>query len=191
MILCVIIFVSASSPARLKMNYLVPSRHTVINSTVGHAVHLTSSGKWPEKSFFVKWVNCKLISLSLHLDKTKINPARRIAFDSLNNFRPGRISHAILSLMQRVSVWKRLYLIYAFFIVRKIIVHWVTFFFYCIVIPTSVLVPEIQLTKPIAIYIPATITLLNAVCTPRYQKTGHRNIKFHFYAFVNFIIFIP
>ncbi|KAH9734982.1 glucomannan 4-beta-mannosyltransferase 9 [Citrus sinensis] len=70
-------------------------------------------------------------------------------------------------LCERVSVWKRLYLIYAFFIVRKIIAHWVTFFFYCIVIPTSVLVPEIQLTKPIAIYIPATITLLNAVCTPR------------------------
>lgn len=73
------------------------------------------------------------------------------------------------------------YLIYAFFIVRKIIAHWVTFFFYCIVIPTSVLVPEFQLTKPIAIYIPATITLLNAVCTPRYQKIAHRNIKFHFY----------
>ncbi|KAL5807357.1 hypothetical protein ACOSQ4_030090 [Xanthoceras sorbifolium] len=69
--------------------------------------------------------------------------------------------------MQRVTIWKRLHLIYEFFIVRKIIAHWVTFFFYCIVIPASVLVPEIQLTKPIAIYIPATITLLNAVCTPR------------------------
>ncbi|KAF3441825.1 hypothetical protein FNV43_RR15740 [Rhamnella rubrinervis] len=45
--------------------------------------------------------------------------------------------------------------------------HWVTFFFYCIIIPASVLVPELQLTKPIAIYIPATITILNAVCTPR------------------------
>ncbi|KAJ0027795.1 hypothetical protein Pint_35696 [Pistacia integerrima] len=70
-------------------------------------------------------------------------------------------------LCERVTIWKRLHLIYAFFIVRKIITHWVTFFFYCIVIPASVLVPEIQLTKPIAIYIPATITLLNAVCTPR------------------------
>ncbi|XWS66840.1 hypothetical protein CRYUN_Cryun05aG0235600 [Craigia yunnanensis] len=50
---------------------------------------------------------------------------------------------------------------------RMIIAHWVTFFFYCIVIPTTVLVPEVHLTKPIAIYIPATITILNAVCTPR------------------------
>ncbi|KAJ4846354.1 hypothetical protein Tsubulata_027748 [Turnera subulata] len=68
---------------------------------------------------------------------------------------------------ERVSIFKRIHLIYAFFFVRKIIAHWLTFFFYCIVIPTSILVPEIKLTKPIAIYIPATITILNAVCTPR------------------------
>ncbi|CAK7343156.1 unnamed protein product [Dovyalis caffra] len=68
---------------------------------------------------------------------------------------------------ERVSIFKRIHVIYAFFFVRKIVAHWVTFFFYCIVIPTSVLVPEIKLTKPIAIYIPATITILNAVCTPR------------------------
>ncbi|KAJ6993337.1 hypothetical protein NC653_016460 [Populus alba x Populus x berolinensis] len=42
---------------------------------------------------------------------------------------------------------------------RKIIAPWVTFFFYCVVIPASVMVPEIKLTKPIAI--------LNAACTPR------------------------
>ncbi|KAK6290245.1 hypothetical protein POUND7_001786 [Theobroma cacao] len=35
------------------------------------------------------------------------------------------------------------------------------------VIPTTVLVPEVHLTKPIAIYIAATISILNAVCTPR------------------------
>ncbi|OWM82434.1 hypothetical protein CDL15_Pgr002008 [Punica granatum] len=68
---------------------------------------------------------------------------------------------------ERVSIWKRFHVIYAFFFVRKIVAHWVTFFFYCIVIPASVLVPEIKLTKPVAIYIPAIITLLNAVCTPR------------------------
>ncbi|KAF7149263.1 hypothetical protein RHSIM_Rhsim03G0091800 [Rhododendron simsii] len=31
----------------------------------------------------------------------------------------------------------------------------------------SVLVPEVHLPKPIAIYIPATITILNVLCTPR------------------------
>ncbi|KAL5742988.1 hypothetical protein ACOSP7_029720 [Xanthoceras sorbifolium] len=88
----------------------------------------------------------------------------RWSFGPSNLFR--KMTKEII-LCERVTIWKRLHLIYEFFIVRKIIAHWVTFFFYCIVIPASVLVPEIQLTKPIAIYIPATITLLNAVCTPR------------------------
>jgi beta-mannan synthase len=66
-----------------------------------------------------------------------------------------------------VPLLKRLHLIYAFFFVRKIVAHWVTFFFYCIVIPACVIVPEVNLKKQIAIYIPATITILNAVSTPR------------------------
>ena len=73
-------------------------------------------------------------------------------------------------LCERVSIWKRVHLIYAFFFVRKIVAHWVTFFFYCIVIPCSVVVSEVKLVKPIAVYIPAMITILNAVCTPRCQK---------------------
>ncbi|KAH7855010.1 hypothetical protein Vadar_020231 [Vaccinium darrowii] len=68
---------------------------------------------------------------------------------------------------ERVSIWKKFHVIYAFFFVRKIVAHWVTFFFYCIIIPISVLVPEVHLPKPIAIYIPVTITILNAACTPR------------------------
>ncbi|XP_045798723.1 glucomannan 4-beta-mannosyltransferase 1 [Trifolium pratense] len=68
---------------------------------------------------------------------------------------------------KRVSLLKRLHLIYAFFFVRKVVAHWVTFFFYCIVIPACVIVPEVHLKKQIAIYIPATITILNAISTPR------------------------
>ncbi|KAK9079377.1 hypothetical protein SSX86_001048 [Deinandra increscens subsp. villosa] len=69
--------------------------------------------------------------------------------------------------LHRVSVWKKFHVLYAFFFVRKIIAHWVTFFFYCIVIPISIMVPEVHLPKPIAIYIPATITILNSSCTLR------------------------
>ncbi|MCD7468275.1 hypothetical protein HAX54_006296 [Datura stramonium] len=74
-------------------------------------------------------------------------------------------------LCERVSVWKKFHLIYGFFFVRKIIAHWVTFFFYCVVIPATILVPEVHLTKPLAIYLPATITILNAACTPRYVNS--------------------
>ncbi|OEL17093.1 Mannan synthase 1 [Dichanthelium oligosanthes] len=40
----------------------------------------------------------------------------------------------------RVSPWKKLHLLYAFFFVRKVVAHLVTFLFYCIVIPACVLV---------------------------------------------------
>ncbi|KAL7170227.1 hypothetical protein ACSBR2_035150 [Camellia fascicularis] len=73
----------------------------------------------------------------------------------------------LLGDLARVSIWKKCHVIYAFFFVRKIVARWVTFFFYCVIMPASVLVPEVHLPKPIAIYIPATITILNALCTPR------------------------
>ncbi|EPS65139.1 hypothetical protein M569_09640, partial [Genlisea aurea] len=41
------------------------------------------------------------------------------------------------------------------------------FFFYCIVLPATVLVPEVQVPKWAAIYIPSIITILNGVATPR------------------------
>ncbi|KAK6152371.1 hypothetical protein DH2020_015006 [Rehmannia glutinosa] len=69
--------------------------------------------------------------------------------------------------LARVSIWKKWHVIYAFFFVRKIIAHWVTFFFYCIIIPATILVPEVHLPRPLAIYLPASITILNAASTLR------------------------
>lgn len=68
---------------------------------------------------------------------------------------------------ERVSTWKKIHVLYAFFFVRKIVAHFVTFFFYCIVIPACVLVQDIPLPKFVAVYIPAIITVLNCVTTPR------------------------
>lgn len=58
-------------------------------------------------------------------------------------------------------------MIYSFFFVRKIIAHLVTFMFYCVVLPATVLVPEVEVPRWGAVYIPTIITLLNAVGTPR------------------------
>ena len=69
--------------------------------------------------------------------------------------------------MQKVTLWKKLYVIYSFFFVRKIVAHLVTFIFYCVVLPATVLVPEVQVPTWGAIYIPSIVTLLNAVGTPR------------------------
>ncbi|KAK4353632.1 hypothetical protein RND71_025826 [Anisodus tanguticus] len=68
---------------------------------------------------------------------------------------------------KKVSMWKKFYLIYSFFFVRKIIAHIVTFIFYCVIMPATVLIPEVQVPIWGAVYIPSTVTLLNAVGTPR------------------------
>ncbi|CAN6166147.1 unnamed protein product [Urochloa humidicola] len=71
----------------------------------------------------------------------------------------------------RVSPWKKLHILYAFFFVRKVVAHLVTFLFYCVVIPACVLVQgDVHLPRYVAMYVPAAITVLNAVCTPR---SGH------------------
>ena len=70
--------------------------------------------------------------------------------------------------LQKVHPLKKLHIIYAFFLVRKIVAHIVTFVFYCVVIPTTVLVPEVHLPRWGAIYMPSVITILNAASTLRY-----------------------
>ncbi|CAL5387585.1 glucomannan 4-beta-mannosyltransferase 9-like isoform X1 [Camellia sinensis] len=68
---------------------------------------------------------------------------------------------------KRVTLWKKVHVIYSFFLVRKIVAHIVTFVFYCVVLPATVLVPEVVVPKWASVYIPSIITILNAVGTPR------------------------
>ncbi|XP_058739102.1 glucomannan 4-beta-mannosyltransferase 9-like [Vicia villosa] len=68
---------------------------------------------------------------------------------------------------KKVTLWKKIHVIYNFFFVRKVVAHINTFMFYCIILPATVLVPEIVVPKWGAVYIPSIITLLNAVGTPR------------------------
>ncbi|KAE9585417.1 putative glucomannan 4-beta-mannosyltransferase [Lupinus albus] len=68
---------------------------------------------------------------------------------------------------KKVTLWKKIYVIYSFFFVRKVVAHINTFVFYCIILPATVLVPEVEVPKWGAVYIPSLITLLNAVGTPR------------------------
>jgi len=68
---------------------------------------------------------------------------------------------------KKVTLYKKFYVIYSFFFVRKIIAHMFTFFFYCVVLPLTCLVPEVEVPKWGAIYLPCVITVLNSVGTPR------------------------
>ncbi|CAK8571410.1 unnamed protein product [Lathyrus sativus] len=68
---------------------------------------------------------------------------------------------------KNVSLWKKIYILYSFFFVRKIVAHVNTFVFYCIVLPATVVVPEVVVPKWGSVYIPFVITLLKSVGTPR------------------------
>lgn len=77
-------------------------------------------------------------------------------------------------LLQKVTLWKKLYVLYSFFFVRKIVGHIVTFSFYCVVLPMTVLVPEVEVPIWGAIYIPSVITILNSVGTPRFASPSYK-----------------
>lgn len=74
------------------------------------------------------------------------------------------------NLLQKVTAWKKVHVIYSFFFVRKLVAHINTFVFYCVVLPATVLVPEVVVPKWGSVYIPSIVTLLNAVGTPRYVR---------------------
>lgn len=72
-----------------------------------------------------------------------------------------------IAMNKKVNLWTKFHVIYSFFFVRKIVAHIVTFIFYCVVIPATVLVPQVQVPKWGLVYVPSIITMLNAVGTPR------------------------
>ncbi|KAG0448974.1 hypothetical protein HPP92_027578 [Vanilla planifolia] len=53
-----------------------------------------------------------------------------------------------------------------FFIARRLVAPFVTFFFYCIIIPLAVFFPEVEIPIWGIFYLPAAITILNSVGTP-------------------------
>nr|CAB3501885.1 unnamed protein product [Digitaria exilis] len=65
-----------------------------------------------------------------------------------------------------VSVWKKFHLLYSFFFVRRVIAPILTFLFYCIVIPLSVMVPEVSIPVWGIFYIPTAITIMTAIRNP-------------------------
>ncbi|CAN6246130.1 unnamed protein product [Urochloa humidicola] len=68
---------------------------------------------------------------------------------------------------KKVSVWKKMYMIYDFFIARRIVGTFFTLFFFSILIPLIILFPEVQIPVWELVYIPTAIILLNSVGTPR------------------------
>uniref|UniRef100_J3MCN7 glucomannan 4-beta-mannosyltransferase n=2 Tax=Oryza brachyantha TaxID=4533 RepID=J3MCN7_ORYBR len=70
---------------------------------------------------------------------------------------------AEILLTKEVPFWWKFYLLYSFFFVRKVVAHVVPFMLYCVVIPFSVLIPEVTVPVWGVVYVPTTITLLHAI----------------------------
>lgn len=62
----------------------------------------------------------------------------------------------------------------------------VTFIFYCVVLPATIVIPEVQVPIWGSIYIPSVITILNAVGTPRLSLNSAQNLNFPNTSAVNF-----
>lgn len=133
---------------RLRVNYQVPSKPTVINNIGGLVVLPISSGKWLGKSLQTRFVFLVLTSQGINMSLSCYN--------------------CHLHMMQEVSIWKKHHLLYSFFFVRRVIAPLVTFLFYCVVIPLSAMVPGVSIPVWGLVYIPTAITCMNAIRNPGY-----------------------
>lgn len=67
---------------------------------------------------------------------------------------------------QQVSPLKKFYMIYSFFLVRRVVAPTVAFVLYNVIIPLSVMIPEIFLPVWGVAYIPTALTIVTAIRMP-------------------------
>ncbi|KAK1669908.1 hypothetical protein QYE76_058067 [Lolium multiflorum] len=72
---------------------------------------------------------------------------------------------------KEVSIWKKFYIVYDFFIARRIVSTFFTFFFFTVLLPAKLLFPQVEIPAWEMIYIPMVTTLLNSVGIP--QRSLH------------------
>ncbi|KAI3751864.1 hypothetical protein L2E82_22955 [Cichorium intybus] len=67
----------------------------------------------------------------------------------------------------KISIWKKLNLIFLFFLLRKLILPFYSFTLFCIVLPMTMFIPEATLPSLIICYVPVTISFLNILPAPK------------------------
>jgi hypothetical protein len=66
-----------------------------------------------------------------------------------------------------MAFWKKGNLILLFFLLRKLILPLYSFTLFCIILPTAMFVPEAELPDWVVCYVPALMSLLNVLPSPR------------------------
>ncbi|CAH1454226.1 unnamed protein product [Lactuca virosa] len=67
----------------------------------------------------------------------------------------------------KISIWKKLNLIFLFFLLRKLILPFYSFTLFCIILPMTMFIPEATLPAWVVCYIPATMSFLNILPSPK------------------------
>ena len=69
--------------------------------------------------------------------------------------------------MLQIAFWKKANLIFLFFLLRKLILPFYSFTLFCIILPMTMFVPEAELPDWVVCYIPALMSLLNILPSPK------------------------
>lgn len=67
----------------------------------------------------------------------------------------------------KISIWKKFNLIFLFFLLRKLILPFYSFTLFCIILPMTMFIPEAELPAWVVCYIPATMSFLNILPSPK------------------------
>ncbi|KAF8714009.1 hypothetical protein HU200_028000 [Digitaria exilis] len=67
----------------------------------------------------------------------------------------------------KIAFWKKANLIFLFFLLRKLILPFYSFTLFCIILPLTMFVPEAELPVWVVCYIPALMSFLNILPSPK------------------------
>ncbi|KAL3844318.1 hypothetical protein ACJIZ3_001721 [Penstemon smallii] len=67
----------------------------------------------------------------------------------------------------KISIWKKLNLIFLFFLLRKLVLPFYSFTLFCIVLPLTMFIPEAELPMWVICYVPVLMTFLNILPAPK------------------------
>ncbi|VAH85251.1 unnamed protein product [Triticum turgidum subsp. durum] len=73
---------------------------------------------------------------------------------------------------ERVPAWKKLYIVYNFFVTRRVVSTFFTFFFFSVLLPAKTLFPQVRIPAWQMVCVPTATTLLNSAGTP-WRRSAH------------------
>lgn len=73
---------------------------------------------------------------------------------------------------ERVPAWKKLYIVYNFFVARRVVSTFFTFFFFSVLLPAKTLFPQVRIPAWQMVCVPTATTLLNSAGTP-WRRSAH------------------